>query len=140
MRHFWEMIEGIIHSENPREHWEHINCKGKTILDLGCGFWTEGERSLGDGTAKYFINQTPKQYIGLDHNGGDIRRLSEEFPQGIFYHKPIRSKEDILELLEEHKPEVIKCDIEGMETALFGLQEKYSIEQIAIESHHGNVS
>ena len=25
-----------------------------------------------------------------------------------------------------------------METALFELKEKYSIEQIAIESHHGN--
>ena len=58
--------------------------------------------------------------------------------QGIFYHKPIRAKEDILELIMAHNPQIIKCDIEGMETALFELKEKYSIEQIAIESHHGN--
>jgi hypothetical protein len=132
------MTEGVIHSENPKEHWEHLNCSGKIILDLGCGFWTEEERQSGDGTTKYFIRQSPKQYIGLDHNGADIRRLSGEFPQGIFYHKPIRAKEDILELIMAHNPQIIKCDIEGMETALFELKEKYSIEQIAIESHHGN--
>ena len=132
------MIEGVIHSENPREHWEYLNCKDRVILDLGCGFWTEAERNLGDGTAKYFIGQNPKQYIGVDYNGVDIKRLSAEFPQGIFYEKSIKGEADILELINAHKPQVVKCDIEGMETALFGLQEKYSIEQIAIESHHGN--
>lgn len=132
------MIEGVIHSENPKEHWEHLNCNGKIILALGCGFWTEEERQAGDGTTKYFISQNPKQYVGLDHNGADIRRLSDEFPQGIFYHKPVRAKEDILELITEHNPQIIKCDIEGMESAFFGINQRYSIEQIAIESHHGN--
>ena len=50
------MIEGIIHSEAPHEHWAHLNAKGKIVLDLGCGFWTDAERKSGDGTANYIIS------------------------------------------------------------------------------------
>jgi len=132
------MIEGIIHSENPEQHWEHIKAEGKTILDLGCGFWTEEERQKGDGTAKYFIGQNPTKYIGLDINAQDIQRLAVEFPQAVFIAAPIRSPADILELLDKFKPQVIKCDIEGMEIALLGLKDRQGIEQIAIESHYNN--
>lgn len=135
--HFQEMIRGTIHSENPMEHWEPLDCRGKAILDLGCGFWTQSERDAGNGTAKYFITQDPIKYIGVDLNGQDIERLSKEFPQGIFIQKRIQSTIDILGLLSEHKPTIVKCDIEGMEDALFGLTSSHGIFEIGIETHHG---
>jgi SAM-dependent methyltransferase len=131
------MINGIIHSENPLEHWEHLDCRGKIILDLGCGFWTKEERDAGNGTAKYFISQNPIKYIGIDINSGDIQRLTKEFPQGVFIEKAIRSTIDILEVLNEYHPSVIKCDIEGMEDALFGLSSSKGILEIGIETHNG---
>lgn len=129
------MIAGIINSERPEEHWKYLNCKGKIILDLGCGFWTHEERQSRNGTAKYFISQEPQKYIGVDSNGSDIKDLSLEFPQAVFIEKPIRQTEDILGLIFKYAPQTIKCDIEGMEIALFGLKEKYSIREIAIETH-----
>lgn len=132
------MIEGVIHSENPKEHWEHLSASGKVILDLGCGFWTQEEREMGNGTAKYFISQNPLKYIGIDLNGADIKKLSNEFPQAIFIEKAITNPRDILPIIFEHQPSVLKCDIEGMESALFQLPEKYSIREIAIETHPGH--
>lgn len=131
------MISGVIHSENPLEHWEHLDCRGKVILDLGCGFWAQAERETGNGTAKYFISQDPIKYIGVDINAADIQRLTKEFPQGIFIEKAIRYTGDILAILKEHKPSVVKCDIEGMEDALFGLSSSEGILEVGIETHHG---
>jgi hypothetical protein len=131
------MICGTIHSETPAEHWEHLNCEGKIILDLGCGFWTQEERDAGNGTAKYFIGQSPLKYIGTDINSGDIQRLTKEFTQGVFIEKAIRCTGDILAILKEHKPSMVKCDIEGMEDALFGLSSSESILEIGIETHNG---
>ena len=131
------MIEGIINSESPCEHWEHLDCAGKVILDLGCGFWTQQERDSGDGTAKYFLAQKPKKYIGVDSNSGDISRLSLEFPNGIFIERHISSKDDILRLLSQFNPEVIKCDIEGSECALFEIISIESLKEVAIETHGG---
>ena len=131
------MICGTIHSESPAEHWQHLNCGGKVILDLGCGFWTQEERDAGNGTAKYFIGQNPIKYIGADINSGDIQKLTKEFPQAVFNNQPIRYAKDILDLLNQYQPSVIKCDIEGMEDALFGLDHRHSICEVAIETHNG---
>lgn len=131
------MIKGIIHSESPMDHWGSLDCRGKVILDLGCGFWTESERAAGNGTAKYFITQDPIKYIGVDCNGADIARLSKEFPQGVFIEKAIRCTEDIFCILSKYKPNMVKCDIEGMEDALFGLSSSEGILEIGIETHNG---
>ncbi|NBW13907.1 MAG: hypothetical protein EBR82_38480 [Caulobacteraceae bacterium] len=131
------MTEGIIHSENPQEHWEHLNCRDEIIIDLGCGFWTQKERELGNGTAKYFIGQNPQKYIGVDINADDIKRLSSEFPEGTFIEKVILNKEDILSLINQFNPTIIKCDIEGMETSLFAINNRHSIKKVAIETHNG---
>ena len=137
MRHLQKVIEGIINSETPKEHWAHIDCRGKIILDLGCGFWTQQERNSGDGTAKYFLGQKPKQYIGVDSNSGDIARLSLEFPSGIFIEKHISIKDDILSLLSQFSPEIIKCDIEGAECTLFEITSLESLKEVAVETHGG---
>lgn len=131
------MIEGMIYSENPREHWAHLNAKSKVILDLGCGFWTEQERQEGRGTANYFISQSPQKYIGIDCNGADIQRLSSQFKDHIFIEKRIETSDQISDLIFQHNPTIIKCDIEGAERALFGLKDRLTIEEIATETHIG---
>lgn len=130
------MINGVIHSENPIDHWAHINASDKVVLDLGCGFWTDEERKSGNGTARYFISQNPRKYIGIDSNRSDIQRLSGEFKDHIFLEERIQSKEQIINLVCQHNPELVKCDIEGSEIALFGLNDAITIREIAIETHN----
>lgn len=131
------MIRGTIDSESPNEHWADLDATGKIMLDLGCGFWTEEERQKGNGTSRYFISQNPIKYIGIDSNSKDIKRLSNEFPQGIFIEKSIGTTKDVLNLILEYRPNIIKCDIEGMEDALFGLNSRDGINEIGIETHMG---
>lgn len=131
------MIEGVIHSENPQEHWKHLNAHKKVVLDLGCGFWTEEERQSGNGTANYFIGQAPLKYVGVDCNSGDTQRLSEQFKEHIFLEAIIQSKEQILDLIYAYNPALVKCDIEGAESALFQLNDRLSIREIGIETHNG---
>lgn len=132
------MIEGIFHSEAPQEHWAHLNAKGKTVLDLGCGFWTDEERRAGNGTANYFISQNPEKYVGIDCNAQDIQSLATQFNGHAFIESRIENKDQILNLICQHNPTLVKCDIEGAESALFQLNDCLTIEEIGIETHNGS--
>ena len=55
----------------------------------------------------------------------------------IFICKRIGSKEDILDLIREYNPTVIKCDIEEHETNFYEItqEEMSNVREIAIEYH-----
>jgi hypothetical protein len=132
------MIKGVITSESPEIHWEHLNVSGGRVLDLGCGFWTEAERQEGNGTAKYFLSQKPEFYMGVDINEGDIKRLSEEYPQGNFICEKADASNQIDGWIREHSITHIKCDIEGDETQFLPLSSIYNLKEIAIELHYSD--
>lgn len=133
------MIEGVINSEAPQEHWAHLSGTGKRILDLGCGFWTQAERDEGNGTTRFFSSHNPASYVGVDHNSNDIQKLRAEFPSHKFIDKTIICADDIKAIVQEERPSLVKCDIEGMERYLFQLEERFSICEIGIETHSGEL-
>lgn len=127
---------GIITSEDPHIHWEHLDVSGGRVLDLGCGFWTEAERQDGNGTAKYFLSKNPDFYMGVDINQLDIETLSKQYQSGIFKCEMVNSSEQILSWVKENSITHIKCDIEGYEAKLLEIRNPETIKQIAIELHH----
>jgi hypothetical protein len=133
------MTRGVITSEAPQIHWEHINVKGGRVLDLGCGFWTEGERQEGNGTAKYFLLQKPEFYMGIDTNQGDIESLAKQYPEGKFLCQRIESSEQIQGLIKENLITHIKCDIEGEESRMLQIADVGTLKEIAIELHYSDL-
>lgn len=134
------MTKGIITSESPEIHWEHLNVAGGRVLDLGCAFWTQAEREEGNGTAKYFLSQKPEFYMGVDINQGDITTLSQQYPQGKFLCEMVHSEEQISGWIKEHSITHIKSDIEGYENKLLEIKDVGYLKQIAIELHFNSTS
>jgi len=133
------MIKGEITSESPQIHWELLNVKGGRVLDLGCGFWTEGERQEGNGTAKYFLSQKPEFYMGIDTNQGDIESLAKQYQEGKFLCERIESSERIQALIKENLITHIKCDIEGEESRMLQITDVGTLREIAIELHYSDL-
>jgi hypothetical protein len=133
------MIRGVITSESPEIHWEHLNVAGGRVLDLGCAFWAEAERQEANGTTKYFLSQKPEFYMGVDINQGDIKTISEQYTQGKFLCEAIDSASQIEALIKDNSITHIKCDIEGHETQLLPIQNVHQLKEIAIELHSSDL-
>jgi hypothetical protein len=129
------MITKIVNSENPTEHWSNIqNIQDKTVLDLGCGWLFQPHES----TPEYFINRGANKVIGVDASCGEIEKLKQTYPNHTFICKTITSAENLIDLILEYNPSVIKMDIEGYESHMkYITPEQFScVEEIAIEYHN----
>jgi hypothetical protein len=133
------MTKGVITSEAPQIHWEHLNVTGGRVLDLGCAFWTEDERQEGNGTSKYFLSQKPEFYLGVDINQGDITTLSQQYPQGKFLCQMVESPEQIFGWIKDNSITHIKSDIEGHETNFLKMSDVGTLKEIAIELHSSDL-
>jgi hypothetical protein len=116
-----------IANEEPDEHWRMIHPEGKVVLDLGCGKFYS---SIS--TAEWFINKGAKSVIGIDLS--DIKFHNDKF---IMHVMRIDSTQILQDLIDNYKPELIKCDIEGAEIYLDGIKSIPSTE-FAIEYHDEN--
>jgi hypothetical protein len=129
------MLTKVVHSENPLEHWSDIkSVEGKIVLDLGCGWLFQPHES----TPEYFINRGAIRVIGVDVACIEIEELKLKYPNHIFICKAIESSKDLLELITEYKPQIIKMDIEGHESHMqfINSNQFLSVEEIAIEYHN----
>jgi hypothetical protein len=118
-----------ITSEEPEIHWAFLKVKDKVVLDLGCGIFYS---QLA--TPDWFVNEGAKKVIGVD--------LGDNNPEHFIYHKKnISSKFHLLELIEEYKPDVIKCDIEGAEVYFkdIDVNGMEGVYQFAVEYHDNNL-
>lgn len=129
------MLTKIVHSENPLEHWSDIqSTENKVVLDLGCGWLFQPHES----TPEYFVNRGASKVIGVDVSCIEIEQLKEKYPQHTFICKAVTSVEDLLELISEYQPSLIKMDIEGHESHMqYITPEQFScVEEIAVEYHN----
>jgi hypothetical protein len=118
-----------ITSEEPEIHWPFLKVKDKVVLDLGCGIFYSQQA-----TPDWFVNEGASKVIGVD--------LGNDKPSHFTYHKkPINSKTDLLDLLHEYKPDVIKCDIEGAEVYFSDISadDMKSVTQFAVEYHDNDL-
>jgi len=124
-------------SEKSKHHWPFLNTVGAVVLDIGCG--RHDTPDLPDTTPVY-LGREAKKIISVDASQKEIdffnsSNLDEN--KFTFICRTIGSKEDILDLIREYDPTVIKCDIEEHETNFYGItsQEMVNVREIAIEYH-----
>jgi len=125
----------IVNSEDPQEHWSDIkNVEGKIVLDLGCGWLFQPHES----TPQYFINRGASIVIGVDATCSETNQLQDKYPEHIFVCKTIITEQDMIDLFELYRPQVVKMDIEGYESVIdkMNIEHFESIEELAIEYHN----
>jgi hypothetical protein len=115
----------LINTEEPDIHWGFLDITDKVVLDLGCGQFYS---SIS--TAEWFLNKGASKVVGVDLL--DINLDNERFTMIV---ENIKSTEQIQNLLDVHHPTLIKCDIEGSEVYLDGINNLSEVGQIAIEYH-----
>lgn len=125
-------------SENSEHHWPFLNTKGSTLLDLGCG--RHDTPNLPD-TSSFYLGQEANKVISVDASQTEIDFFNSsglDNNKFTFICKRIESKEDILSLITEYNPTVIKCDIEEYETNFYDMtkEEMSDVVEIAIEYHN----
>ena len=130
-----EITTKIVMSEDPKEHWNDIELvKDKVVMDFGCGWLFQQHES----TPEYFIKRGAKHYIGVEASCSEIEKLKQIYPTQTFICKTILSKDDIVELLNEYKPDTIKMDIEGYEAVIKDItKEQFDyVKEIGVEYHN----
>jgi hypothetical protein len=129
------IVTKVVNSENPIEHWNDIqSVEDKVVMDFGCGWLFQQHES----TPEYFINRGAKHLIGIEAACGEVEKLKELYPTHTFICKTIVSKDDIVELLKEYKPDTIKMDIEGYESVIEHIttEEFDCVKEIGVEYHN----
>jgi hypothetical protein len=122
-------------SENPLEHWSDItNLEGKIVLDFGCGWLFQPFQS----TTEYFISRGASLVVGVDVACSEIEQLKERYPQHSFFCQKLETLSQIDNYITTYRPQVIKMDIEGVESVLKDVQAEdwSSVEEVAIEYHN----
>jgi len=133
------MTNHDILSENSEHHWPYLQTAGKVLLDLGCG--RHDTSDLYQSSAVYLGEKGATKVVAIDGNASEIEYFNSVNPNPskyTFIHKFINNANDIRELLKEHNPSVIKCDIEEYETAFYDItsSELENVTDIAIEYHN----
>jgi len=124
-------------SEKSEHHWPFLNTEGSILLDIGCG--RHDTPDLPD-TSPVFLGRLAERVISVDASQTEIDFFNSsdlDKNKFIFICKRIGSKEDILSLIREYNPTVIKCDIEEHEINFYEItnDEMSSVNEIAIEYH-----
>jgi hypothetical protein len=133
---FWGLISnGIIsmpkQPENYDLHWNYLNFKDKTVLDLGADYGS---------TARYFRKQGARQVIAVEGDPALADRLkhySEKRGYIVPIEKWICSATDISALIDKYSPDIVKVDIEGAESNLLHCSDETlrNVAEWMIETH-----
>lgn len=124
-------------SEKSEHHWPLLNTNNEILLDLGCGrHWTF---ELEDSSPAYLGKEATK-VIAIDASSQEIDYFNStnlDKDKFTFICMKIQSKEDIINLINQYNPTVLKCDIEGFETNFYDItkEEMSNIKEIGMEYH-----
>ena len=126
--------------ENPDQHWEYVNVKDKRVLDLGCGDFGNATILPYPSTFEYFLEKEASFVVGVDLNNIDIENLLQkvEVSKVKTVTMSINDPQQIINLIEENKINIVKCDIEGAESFLFDVPEEdfKRVDEYYIETHN----
>jgi hypothetical protein len=132
------MKQHNIISENSEHHWPYLNTKNEILLDLGCG--RHDTSDLYQSSAVYLGEKGATKVIAIDGNSSEIDYFNStnlDKTKYTFLHRTILSSGDVLSLIKEYNPTVIKCDIEGYETSFYDITKKEmnNIVEFGLEYH-----
>lgn len=129
-------------TEHPKEHWEFIDCEGKVAIDLGCGRWEKVEKRDPDWptTPEWLVQRGALHVYAFDIDPEEVAWYNanvDPTQQVTTQLKGIYTVEDAREIWNTYKPKVVKCDIEGYESAILDLtdEEFSTVDLWALETH-----
>jgi hypothetical protein len=131
-----------VNTENPEEHWEFIECKNQVAIDLGCGRWehVEFRDQSWPTTPEWLLIKGASEVHAYDIIPSEVEWYNTVLAPTkkiTAYTKNINSVNSIREILNAHKPTVVKSDIEHMEKYFLELsdEEFSSVKFFAVETH-----
>lgn len=129
-----------INSEDPVLHWEYVNVKDKIVLDLGCGDFGNAGNLPYSTSLEYFLIKEAAFVLGVDMLTSDInviKSFESKYSNFSAINAMVHSPEQIKDLIVNNNIQIVKCDIEGSEAALFDLDDEFFvlIEEYYIETH-----
>lgn len=106
-----------ISSEAPVDHWGDIDCSGVTVLDLGAGDFGMRHNRGYISTVDHWLELGAVAVIAVDMNLRDLVEVGGDDRVTIVADTMFHSAQ-IDALLEQHRPAIVKVDIEGAECLL----------------------
>jgi hypothetical protein len=125
-----------ISSEAPVDHWGDIDCAGVTVLDLGAGDFGMRHEKAYTSTVNHWLGLGAAHVVAVDMNLLDLVAIGDDdrvtiVPTTLFHPSQID------ELLEQHRPVIVKVDIEGAECLLRDMRRQaFRIAEVwLVETH-----
>ncbi len=123
-----------MHDEWGLEKWSnldlmygHLDFTDKVVLDIGADW---------GGTPAFFLSRGAKKVIGVDYHAWYVEKMADHF-RDDYRVLPVQVKvenaKQIKDLIQIHKPDIVKIDCEGCEKVLsrvinLGLCPEYIVE------------
>jgi len=128
-----------IESEDPRHHWTGVLCEGRSVLDLGGGDFGNARRLGYPATPDYWLENGATSVHVVDARADDIARFDDS--RMTTQCVTICLASQVEHMIRKHKPQLVKCDIEGYEACLIGVsREVFEMpEAYAIETHSADL-
>lgn len=122
--------------ETPSVHWPGVSVADRVVLDLGAGDFGRMEGQDYPSTPEYWIENGAKRVIAVDENPEDLESLTDDRIEKIAMR--ISDPEDIVNLMVEHQPDLVKSDIEGAEQLFLHIHPEFLRipKAYAIETHN----
>ena len=110
-------LEDKITSQAPADRWGDVDCSGVTVLDLGAGDFGMRHNRGYISTVDHWLGLGAASVIAVDMNLRDLVEVGGDDRVTIVADTLFHSSQ-IDALLEQHRPQIVKVDIEGAECLL----------------------
>jgi len=107
-----------ISSEAPVDHWGDIDCTGVTVLDLGAGDFGMRHEKAYISTVDHWLGLGAAHVVAVDMNLRDLIAVGGDDDRVTIVADTMFHATQIDALLEQHRPAIVKVDIEGAECLL----------------------
>lgn len=107
-----------ISSEAPVDHWGDIDCAGVTVLDLGAGDFGMRHEKAYISTVDHWLRLGANHVVAVDMNLRDLIAVGGDDDRVTIVADTLFHSTQIDVLLEQHRPAIVKVDIEGAECLL----------------------
>lgn len=129
-------------TEHPAEHWEFIECDGKIAIDLGCGRWEKMEKrdATWPTTPEWLVQRGASHVYAFDIDPEEVAwyhaNVDNKQPVTTL-QRGINHVDDVRDIWNTYKPQIVKCDIEAAESNILQLSddEFSTIDLWAVETH-----